>query len=1080
MPAISQPGITVNQEYTAPAATVASPDLVPVIVGPCYHVVDAVNASNTFNSSALAGSYRANIGTQSYSMPGLSSYTGAILDTTSIKVYLDKLNGTPQAALRSVSDESILISATSTGTLTANLANPFLTDSGIADFQVYGITARTATTKGDVVRLTHLGRSYDLEIIDLVDSGNSSVIGTTNAAVKLKLDVSAYSIDGTASVLDSPLYNVGKTSLSYNVIDKPADYVVKTSAQNATTHQIGDGTNYFHFEAQGAMAGAEAEKNNFKVILKAAQNESGTNNGYADGSLLIHSGGGLASVAAGDVVLFDATTVSGTFAKSAVVAEKINNKALGLTTDGLNGGGSNKDAIIGTEYAAAETATFDNSTGVITSPLTTTTPYNFATATNITVGIKVGSNYYKGTIGSTPGEVTLVNAGSNAIADGTPKSITHIVVMDENLTGVDEGANTFASATLGSSTINGNYIYIGGSYLLTSSGVADNMITVSGITAKLGLSWVSVPAGAGHGSGIGTAVYSSTSQTVTITFERDSGTLPSITQIQNALTSGHSDEFGADITALIKVAGVAGTPGTDIDEDSVTEFAGTLGQHTYPFEGGADANQIILDGKLTSGNAVNVYIGYRALRVDLSGAASDPSLTTINSLADIEAKIGRSDTTQNPLGLAAKLALTNTVGNTSIKVLGISAANSAELTTSPNGSSTAYAEALTMLESEDVYALAPLSSDREIATLFSNHATTMSSATNKGERIAFVSRPFPQYSQATLIASGTNGSTSATFNSVSSGAFTAGVDFGLGGANFASLKAAIDAGDEIILVLNSYKTSTVAGRELLGAASQQYGFRVTAVNSSNTSKLDITVADALGSTTNDLTAQSWYLYVQGKAITEVSDQASRAASYGSEYASRRTFLVWPPRVVATVGTNSEFLDGHFLASTVAACVGFQAIGKGFTNLTISGFTGLRYSNRYFSKSQLDTIAGGGTLIVVQDTETGPLKIRHQLATDVSTVQKRELSITKAIDYFAKTLRDSLADRIGGSNITTEFIEGLGMNVQAIVASMVQRSIITGATLSSIKQDTTNPDTINIHIRVSPLYPCNYIEITLQL
>ena len=116
MASIKQPGVSVEQEFTATTSTVSAPTLVPLIIGPCYHVQDAVNSSNnTFNSDAKAGTYYANIGTQSLSLPGLSSYVGAILDTASVKVYLDTQNGTPQAALRSVADESILLSGIQIG-----------------------------------------------------------------------------------------------------------------------------------------------------------------------------------------------------------------------------------------------------------------------------------------------------------------------------------------------------------------------------------------------------------------------------------------------------------------------------------------------------------------------------------------------------------------------------------------------------------------------------------------------------------------------------------------------------------------------------------------------------------------------------------------------------------------------------------------------------------------------------------------------------------------------------------------------------------------------------------------------------
>ena len=1048
MPAIIQPGVSVSQEFTATANTVASPALTPVIVGPCYHVVDAVTSTSTFNSSALAGSYKAHVGSQSFSLPGLSSFTGAILDTNSIRVYVDKLNGTPQAALRSVADETTLVSGSASGVLTAGGQFPIFTDSAIANWQAYGVTARTSSSKGDTVRFTYLGRVYDLEIVGLLKADGSAATASDDAP-KLKLDLLAYELENV-SAADTFLYGVSASSLDYNVIDKPADYIVKTSAVNSTTIQIGDGaSNYFHFEAIGSMAGSAAETAALSVLLKSAQVESGSGDGYSDGALFV-SGAIISGITAGDFLAFD---TAGTIV-AVEISEVIGSYALGLASDAITG--SSTDWLAGAKVLNTQTGNTDAG-GIFSTTIT-----GAAATHNGNCVVKVnGDSTLKLASLNGSGQLTF-----NSFANQTSKTLEYIILAEDEGSGNgSEGANTFASNSL-STTASGDYIAINGTYSLTSSAIANKMITVSSISAHAGVDWVSVPA-----SETASARYNATNQVVTIQTGRASGVPSTFADIEAAIAADTT------VAALISMS-ITGSDSTALDEDAFVSASGTIGGRNYYFEGGADANQVILDGNLTQGAPVNVYIGYRALRVDTSAASSDPALITIESIADIEAKIGRSDTTSNPLGLAAKLALTNTVGNVSIKVLGLSAANSAEIASDPDGSVAAYTEALTLLEAEDVYALAPLSSSREVATLFSNHATTMSAAENKGERIAFFSREFPTYSSATLIASGTRGITASDFKT--SGEFTCEVDFGTDGANFSILESALDAGDDVILVLNSFKTSAYADIELLGAASEQYGFTVTGVVSSNTYKLTVAIADIATTTTNDLSSQSWYLYKQGVAITSAADQATRVASYGSEYENRRAYLVWPPRCVATVGSNSEFLAGHYLAATVAACVGFQGIAKGFTNLNISGFSALRYSNKHFSKSQLDTIAGGGTMILVQDVESGPLKIRHQLSTDVSTVQRRELSITKSIDYFAKTLRDSLSDRIGGNNITTEFVQGLGMNIQAIIASMVQRKIVTSAKATSIVQDSTNPDTINIVIQVAPLFPCNYIEITLQL
>ena len=164
----------------------------------------------------------------------------------------------------------------------------------------------------------------------------------------------------------------------------------------------------------------------------------------------------------------------------------------------------------------------------------------------------------------------------------------------------------------------------------------------------------------------------------------------------------------------------------------------------------------------------------------------------------------------------------------------------------------------------------------------------------------------------------------------------------------------------------------------------------------------------------------------------------------------------------------------------AGRVASESAGKPFTNMTISGFTALKYSNGYFTESQLDDVAGGGTFVMVQDTESGPVSCRHQLATDVSSIQKRELSITKTIDYIAKFFRRALEGKIGKFNITQSLMDSLSLQVQGILKLFVDSGLLNSGQLTSIEVDSDNPDTLNIVVLLGVPYPCNYIALTLQI
>ena len=55
-----------------------------------------------------------------------------------------------------------------------------------------------------------------------------------------------------------------------------------------------------------------------------------------------------------------------------------------------------------------------------------------------------------------------------------------------------------------------------------------------------------------------------------------------------------------------------------------------------------------------------------------------------------------------------------------------------------------------------------------------------------------------------------------------------------------------------------------------------------------------------------------------------------------------------------------------------------------------------------------------------------------------------------------------------------------MSIQSILGRMRNEGVIAGGSLSSIAVNSANPDTIDVTISIAPLFPCNYIEITINV
>jgi hypothetical protein len=462
-----------------------------------------------------------------------------------------------------------------------------------------------------------------------------------------------------------------------------------------------------------------------------------------------------------------------------------------------------------------------------------------------------------------------------------------------------------------------------------------------------------------------------------------------------------------------------------------------------------------------------LLIAFDALRLDVTPQATNPALVNISSSTTLSTGLGPL-TTDNPLGLMMYFMLINAPGVT-ISGLGVSATS----TTFPDGTDTAYTEALTFLKGQEVYALAPASQSAIVHQLFAAHVTSASQADNKGERIVFINPLLPQEAVADLASSGTDGDSGAAANTFDT--------------KVASLEADLTA-----LGIDTSTTIPVSDGVYLDIATDGKYYNVSAVNGTL-----VTCRTAFAATENTdnfyttssistaLISETFSVYVRGatlvSAVTGLLDYDKAAQAYQDlalTYANRRVYLVAPEEVGATLGGTEQRIEGYYLCAAIAGMVGQQSPQQGFTNFPIVGFSRVIGSDDVFSETQMAVGAAGGTYWVVQPTAGGALTCRHQLSTDISSVEKRELSITKVVDFTAKFMRTGLRNFIGKFNITQPFLDTLSTVIQGQLAFLTESGVIIGGDINNIVQDSTNPDTVLIDVTLDVPYPCNYIRLTL--
>lgn len=475
-----------------------------------------------------------------------------------------------------------------------------------------------------------------------------------------------------------------------------------------------------------------------------------------------------------------------------------------------------------------------------------------------------------------------------------------------------------------------------------------------------------------------------------------------------------------------------------------------------------------ITGTAISTGRGQLIMSYKALRLDVTARATSPALLTLDSTDTLETLLSPVNA-ENPLALMLYFALVNAPG-IEVSGLGVDEVSESE----PDGSADGYSRALSFLEAKEVYALAPATQSAVVHQAFATHVTAMSEPDAKGERIAFINPAMPAEALPTLATSGADGESTVTTNVFESNLPSLSAD--LVAAGLAPDEGFTYADGVYLMVAGNDKRWNLAS-----VSGTQITLRVAFSSSQN--------ADGFYTTSNlpsNLLQTAFSIYVRGEALTLPDgspDYAAIAAAYAAlarSYANRRVYLVAPEKVGAVVDGTEQTLKGYYLCAALAGMVGQLAPQQGFTNYPITGFTRAIGSNDKFSRLQMNAAAAGGTYWVIQNVAGGPLLTRHQLSTDLTSIETRELSITKVVDFMAKMMRNGLRNFIGKFNVTQPFLDTLSTVVQGMINFGIEQGVIVGGDLNNIIQSADQPDTVLVDVTLDVPYPCNYLRLTLVI
>lgn len=200
--------------------------------------------------------------------------------------------------------------------------------------------------------------------------------------------------------------------------------------------------------------------------------------------------------------------------------------------------------------------------------------------------------------------------------------------------------------------------------------------------------------------------------------------------------------------------------------------------------------------------------------------------------------------------------------------------------------------------------------------------------------------------------------------------------------------------------------------------------------------------------------------------------------YADSKKNARIFTPYPTKATKEFSDGvTRVLTGQFVSAAVAGMEAVMPKWQSKTRASFGCFSELL--GVQLTRVNKNKLAEKGVLIIEQPNGPGTdCIIRHQLSTDMSSAENREISILACKDYASKTIRNVCETYIGPYNITADTISRIRGSVSSKLADLQSEGYILEGELISLEQDVNNPDCLLISLRIKVPYPCNYIKITI--
>lgn len=446
-----------------------------------------------------------------------------------------------------------------------------------------------------------------------------------------------------------------------------------------------------------------------------------------------------------------------------------------------------------------------------------------------------------------------------------------------------------------------------------------------------------------------------------------------------------------------------------------------------------------------------IKIGFEAIQVEKSNR-----IITISDASLLPVQLGKLDP-RNQLCYGVWKALENS-GGTRVYAVAVDE-------DSVEGYNRAFDSTLSEVTA---YYISPMTNDEQIIQAAKSHVLGASDELIARERIAIVNQDFSTISYLydktatgeswTGFVSILPGSAPAVYNQVT-----------VPGATL--LSSRVRAGD----IFRSNFSIDALGNEIFQS------FKIVDVRDEENLVLS---SPAFSSSVGDITSLRRVQIVRNLTRRE---QAQSIAANSSRLGNRRVVNTWPD----VLRDGSDTVAGYYGSAAIAGLKSGVAPHQPVTNVILNGFTKADRSTPYFSLSELNIAAQGGTWIIDQEGDqngiAGAIFNRHQLTTDYTDDNMAEVSITTNLDSISKIIREDLKQFIGQWNnhpffqqlLKTRLVDRLTY-LQGYAVTVKAGPQLLAFKIVKLETDPLIRTRVNVEIDLTLPYPVNVIQVKLTV